>query len=306
MKSMRTREIEPGLARSQARGHEKRRRSLPNTIEEKAMETTISTLKGKPESGTREWACKNINIIDGCAHDCRYCYAKEMAIRFKRATVEGWRNETLRAESAAALYTKYEGTIMFPSAHDITPKNLDHAILALQKLLVAGNKVLIVTKPHQSCVERICTSLAQYKSQIEFRFTIGSLDSETLKFWEPGAPSFEERLAALRYAHRASFKTSISCEPFFDEEVEDLILLLENYTSHTIWLGMANSLSRRLTINGHTDAETLERAKYLKEVVYSDANIRRTFSNFCADINIRWKGGLKKAIQRLHPDFPMF
>jgi len=270
------------------------------------METTISTLKAKPESGTREWACKNINIIDGCAHDCRYCYAKEMAIRFKRTTVEGWRNETLRAEAVTAKYPRYEGTVMFPSAHDITPRNLDHAMLTLENLLEAGNEVLVVTKPHLSCVKRICTNFVQYKSQIEFRFTIGSSDSETLKFWEPGAPSFEERLAALKYAHRAHYKTSISCEPFFDEEIEDLIWLLEEYATHSIWVGMANSLSRRLTINGHVDAETLERVKYLKEVVYSEKNIRRIFSNFCTDINIRWKGELKKVMQRLHPDFPMF
>jgi DNA repair photolyase len=267
------------------------------------MNTTIKTIAA---SGTREWACKNINIIDGCANDCRYCYAKEMAIRFKRATTENWRNEKARPEATRALFTKYEGTVMFPSAHDITPRNLGSAVAALQKLLVVGNNVLIVTKPHLACIRRLCTELCEHKSQIEFRFTIGSSDSETLKFWEPGAPSFEERLAALKYAHRAHYKTSISCEPFFDENIEDLIWQLEEYATHSIWVGVANSLSRRLTINGHADAETLERAKYLKEVVYSEKNLRRTFNNFGTDINVKWKGGLKKVLQRMYPGSPMF
>ncbi len=42
--------------------------------------------KTKPPTGTQEWAASNVNIQDGCEHDCRYCYAKTMAIRFKRAT----------------------------------------------------------------------------------------------------------------------------------------------------------------------------------------------------------------------------
>ena len=36
--------------------------------------------------GTYEWAVKNFNIVSGCSHNCKYCYSKEMAIRFKRKT----------------------------------------------------------------------------------------------------------------------------------------------------------------------------------------------------------------------------
>ena len=28
--------------------------------------------------GTQEWAASNVNIQDGCEHDCRYCYAKSV------------------------------------------------------------------------------------------------------------------------------------------------------------------------------------------------------------------------------------
>ena len=73
----------------------------------------------------------------------------------------------------------------------------------LRKLLAAGNEVLIVTKPHLECVERLCRELAAYKEKIVFRFTIGAMDDELLAFWEPGAPAFAERLAALKHAHAA-------------------------------------------------------------------------------------------------------
>jgi len=34
----------------------------------------------KITSGTKEWADHNVNLIDGCSHDCRYCYAKGSSI----------------------------------------------------------------------------------------------------------------------------------------------------------------------------------------------------------------------------------
>jgi DNA repair photolyase len=34
--------------------------------------------------GTKEWADKTVNCCTGCSHDCLYCYAKGMAVRFKQ------------------------------------------------------------------------------------------------------------------------------------------------------------------------------------------------------------------------------
>jgi DNA repair photolyase len=51
---------------------------------------TSSVQAQRPPTGTQEWAASNVNIQDGCEHDCRYCYAKTMAIRFKRATAKSW------------------------------------------------------------------------------------------------------------------------------------------------------------------------------------------------------------------------
>lgn len=86
---------------------------------------------------------------------------------------------------------------MFPSTHDITPKHLDLAIDFLKRLLGNGNKVLIVSKPSFECIKWICDSFVDYKDHILFRFTIGSTDNKTLKFWEPNAPDYSERKKAL-------------------------------------------------------------------------------------------------------------
>ena len=34
--------------------------------------------------GVEEWAKHSANCFYGCSHDCQYCYAKSMAVRFKR------------------------------------------------------------------------------------------------------------------------------------------------------------------------------------------------------------------------------
>jgi hypothetical protein len=52
---------------------------------------------------------------------------------------------------------------------------------------------------------------------IMFRFTIGSADNQTLKFWDQYAPSFDERMESLIYAHKAGFQTSIGSVAGTDE-----------------------------------------------------------------------------------------
>ena len=57
-------------------------------------------MKGEKQVfGTYEWAVSNANFINGCFHNCKYCYSKEMAIRFKRKTASNWElEEELRNE----------------------------------------------------------------------------------------------------------------------------------------------------------------------------------------------------------------
>jgi len=60
----------------------------------------------KPLFGTKEWANYNINCVTGCSHDCRYCYAKSMAIRFGRKTPDNWKDEEIRTDQLSKRYMK--------------------------------------------------------------------------------------------------------------------------------------------------------------------------------------------------------
>jgi len=247
--------------------------------------------------GTHEWATQTANFIDGCEHDCKYCYSKEMGIRFNRFTPDNWKNEKVRSKDLAKKFKKIDGNIMFPSSHDIQPKHLNESIDFLSKLLSSGNKVLIVTKPHIDCIKAICDKFSNYKNSILFRFTIGSANSDVLKFWEPGAPDFYERLEALKYSFEMGFQTSISSEPMLDNQINKLIDLTINYITDSIWLGKANFLLRRLKLNGINDIATLDKANELLKW-QSDSEILKLYDKYKANPSIKWKESIMNVVKK--------
>ncbi|MFH1352106.1 MAG: radical SAM protein [bacterium] len=266
------------------------------------METLLSTkpsnnsLRDNPHIfGTYEWACQNANFIDGCQHDCKYCYSKEMAIRFGRRTPDNWKNAIVKENNLNKKFKKVSGTIMFPSSHDIHPDNLDEAIKFLQNIVVENNKVLIVTKPHLMCISTICKEFKDYKKQILFRFTIGSISTRILKFWEPGAPSFSERFKSLQLAYKKGFKTSVSCEPLLDKSPTLLVKKVLPFITDSIWIGKPNYFLRRLKLNGYRDRNTILKATQLLDY-YSESKVKLWYSHLKNNSKIRWKESLKKIL----------
>jgi len=196
--------------------------------------------RNKITEGTREWAEQNVNCYSGCSHDCLYCYAKFMAIRYNRKTEETW--SIMEPTKTVQKGWKYHSDMrfMFPSTHDITPETVQTCLKVLLKLLNPGNRVLIVSKPHFEVIKLLCKKLAFCINRIEFRFTITSDNDQLLSYWEPNAPTFEERLAALRFAAQKGFKTSLSIEPFLDPDPVPLFTLLTKATEGEIWIGPMN------------------------------------------------------------------
>jgi DNA repair photolyase len=249
--------------------------------------------KKKPIFGTKEWAKYNENFINGCSHDCRYCYAKEMAVRFRRKTADSWKQETIDEKKLNKRFSRKEGRFMFPTSHDITPDNLVHVISFLGNILKYGNDVLIVSKPHLECIRNICDTFHQHKQNILFRFSIGSADNQTLKFWDQYAPSFDERLESIIYAHKAGFQTSISSEPMLDDKADILINKVMPYVTDAIWFGKMNRVNLRLKMNGHGDEATMKKARQLMDSL-SDDYILNFYSMHKDNARIKWKESIKK------------
>ncbi len=244
-------------------------------------------------NGTSEWSVKTVNCCTGCSHDCRYCYAKGMAIRFRQVTAEQWPLERIRTKDVIKTHKKYKGQVMFPSYHDITPNNLNACMTVLENLLVAGNRVLIVSKPHLDCIKAICERFDQFKEKILFRFTITARDQEILAFWEPGAPGYDQRRESLELAAERGFATSVSIEPMLD--VDDIFGLVEDlspWVSHSIWVGLMNKISERVTADSPIARQEVARI----EAGQTHEKIHYIYGRLKNNPLLRWKESIKKIV----------
>ena len=287
------RELKPRQARIMALHSAAARRSHSRPV-------TQSNVKGKCAHGTEEWAAHNVNIQVGCAHDCKYCYAKCMAIRFKRSTPNGWSRPKIMKEKVGNGYGKKYGRIMFPTTHDITPDNITECVTVLVNMLEADNDVLVVSKPHLSCVKELCRACVDFRNQILFRFTIGSTDNRLLKYWEPNAPAFQERLDALKWAFFDGFSTSVSSEPMLDGKVDALVTAVRPYVTDAIWLGRVNQLGAAISINCPRDGHARDRARELLDL-HNDDWIRALYRKYCDDDKVKWKDSIKKVVGLKRP-----
>ena len=252
-------------------------------------------VSGKAVSGVAEWAKDGFNFQIGCEHNCRYCYAKKMSVRCRKSTPESWTTPRVNPKKVAKRFEKRSGRIMFPTSHDITPSNLDDYLTVLGNLVEPGNEVLIVSKPHLDCIKAVCQEMRDFKDLVTFRFSIGSTDDVTLKYWEPGAPSFQERLDSLIWAHQQGFATSISSEPMLDVHIGKVIEAVRPYVSDTIWLGRVNNLRQSIGMNCPGDAETRNRANDLL-AEQTDDYLKGLYERFKDDPKIRFKDSVKKVV----------
>ena len=254
----------------------------------------MKTNQKKSTYGTQEWSVKTFNCCKGCSHDCLYCYAKEGAVRRKQIDAEDWPNEVIQLEKVLIRHRKrYEGQLMFPSTHDITPHNLNACITKLRNLLNPGNRVLVVSKPHLVCIEKLCGSLLEFKSQILFRFTIGACDNRILSYWEPNAPGYEERKQCLIYAYGSGFQTSLSVEPMLDSSgIDALIGDILPHVTHSIWIGTMNHLGRF----GKVSDTVLRQAINDIKNGQTDAKIKAIYQRHKDNPMIRWKKEIKKVV----------
>lgn len=262
------------------------------------METLCNNplAKSKITSGTKEWADHNINCCLGCYNDCRYCYARKMATRFGRTTPEDWKDMKIRKDQMTRSYRKMKGRVMFPTSHDIIdiPEVEEVCFKTLEKLLKSGNELLVTTKPRLSVIRKIDDRFSLDKEKIQFRFTITSCNDEFLKFWEPNAPLFQERMQSLIYAFEKGYKTSVSIEPFLDYNPEPLVKAVAAYSTESIWIGKMNYIPR----NGIGEIE----APFYEDVRrnYEVSHLMEIYANLKTQPKVRFKDSILNKLNLLN------
>ncbi|MHC4501824.1 MAG: radical SAM family protein [Planctomycetota bacterium] len=247
-------------------------------------------------TGTREWAPNSDNCAVGCEHNCRYCYARYNAVhRFKRVRADHWPHPRIDLARTTKKRKRLKGAVMFPTQHDITPKTLQACMTVIELNLRAGNRMLIVSKPHLYCIHRIMWNFHQWRDMILFRFTIGTTKDEILRFWEPGAPCYDERRACLELAWEKEWQTSVSAEPLLLPTVEHaraLVADLEGVVSQSIWIGTLNKASQRIV---HDTGDVAMRLQPILDGQTKD-NMRAIYEALKDHPLVRWKDSYKKLL----------
>jgi DNA repair photolyase len=203
---------------------------------------------------------------------------------------EDWPEPKVRDKDVRKKHPKYDGQVMFPTTHDITPTVLEPCITVLENLLKPSNQVLIVSKPHLECIEAICERFQPYRKQILFRFTIGAFSDPILQIWEPCAPSYDERLSALMHAYNEGYATSVSCEPMLDSSnIVALFYHLVPFVTHSIWIGKMNRMEQRVKGVPEEEMERIRRGQ-------TDERIKAIYRMLKDEPKVRWKESFKEVL----------
>jgi len=249
--------------------------------------------KKRNGTGTKEWAEVTENIQIGCANGCLYCYAAHNSNRFCKRVRADWCREELTKRAGITSYPAKDGVIMFPSTHDITPFNVEAYIRVALLMLANGNSLLIVSKPRKECVMKMLDAFLNFKEQILFRFTIGTINPIQSEYWEPFAPSPNERIFCLELAQKTGFRTSVSIEPIIGgiDDAIDVVNWCRGRVTDTIWIGKMNKAGLRVP-PGYEDAvREIERLQ-------RDEKILELFDALKGYPVIRWKDSIKEVVAR--------
>jgi len=167
-----------------------------------------------------EYGDYTMNHVLGCTHGCKYpCYAFMMKKRFGQvASYEDWLEPYLvsntleildkeipRLKSKITSVQLCFTTDPFMYEYDEIERM---SLAAIKKLNDADIKCTVLTKG------LLPIELAGYFEDNEYGITLISLDEDYRARIEPGAASYQDRLAALRALHDKGCKTWVSVEPY--------------------------------------------------------------------------------------------
>lgn len=227
-----------------------------------------------------------LSVKSNCYNDCKYCYMKGMKKRFFDTDIENLDMIVDEKKVKKAWKQNEDGKVyMFPSSHDIFDEYLDEYIETCKKMLDSGNSILVVTKPRETCINRMIKEFEDYKDKVLFRLTITTVDEKIAKYYEPNAPTIRERIKCLRLLYENGYRTSVSIEPFLSNPIKT-VNDTEKYVTDDIWIGVMSGIN--------TNNEIDDEHKKQLNMMYSKQYINKIIDELKNNKKIFWKTSIMK------------
>jgi DNA repair photolyase len=173
----------------------------------------------EPTGRAAEYSPLALNLYNGCAHGCTYCYAP----RCLHKTYDDFKaNPTPRPGIIPALIDdvkKYRGDtrpiLLSFTSDPYQPCESEFKITRAAVGILGDNglKIRVLTK-NGALARRDFDLFKEY--DVEFGQTIIFTNDISRHAYEPGASTIGSRLVALVYAHTQGIKTWVSLEPVID------------------------------------------------------------------------------------------
>lgn len=178
----------------------------------------------EPKGRAKEYSEFTANLYSGCDHACVYCYAP-LATRKKRDTFcfskprDGVLNKFF--EDAKELEIRNENRPVLLSFTTDPYQTLDvKCQLTREAIKILHNhdlKVSILTKGGKRS-ERDFDLLSKNRELSEYGTTLVFIEEKMRAKIEPGAAPIQERIDALKKAHKLGIRTYVSLEPVWFPE----------------------------------------------------------------------------------------
>lgn len=174
----------------------------------------------------------SLNPYTGCGHRCLYCYATSFISRFYEPRIKKDFLKKIERELKAIP----EDTLISLSNSSDPYQPLEgkwkFTRRFLEMLLDKKIRLLIITK--SDLLLRDLDLLSRLKVVISLTITSKKISS----IIEPGAPSFERRLYALKELKKKGFKTVVRLDPVIpginEDEIKEVLSEVLSYTDHFV------------------------------------------------------------------------
>ena len=191
-------------------------------IEEREFKSFFKDLSEGNEARRCNYTTRLDTYGCGCAHDCRYCYAKSL-LSFRGM----WKPQAPAISDIAEIRKTIKKEL---TPHSIVrlggmtdcfqPAEREHRVTlqTIKALNEAGVGYLIVTKNKLVAEDEYIKTMDRKLAHIQVSIT--TTDSGISKRYEPGASLPEERIAAVERLQREGFDVQVRLSPYIPQFVD--------------------------------------------------------------------------------------